>query len=137
MKNQKRAYVFLRTKHTTVCPAFSTKTSTWSDRQTDHSPISLQSSGDTSSVFWWQVVQPCFSFYHFPIIIIVCNGKWDDPIEKSRRVWEWWKANHSAPSIHYFAITAHLVALVQASSASVERVFSQVKLICDAMGVSI
>ena len=35
----------------------------------------------------------------------------DDPIEKSRRVWEWWKANHSAPSIHYFAITARLVAL--------------------------
>ena len=51
----------------------------------------------------------------------------DDPIEKSRRVWEWWKANHSAPSIHYFAITARLVALVQSSSASVERVLEFVK----------
>ena len=30
VKNQKYRYVFLRTKHTTVCPAFSTKTSTWS-----------------------------------------------------------------------------------------------------------
>ena len=64
-------------------------------------------------------------------------GTWkDDSIEKARRVREWWKANHSAPSIHYFAIAARLVALVQASSASVERVFSQVKLICDAAGVS-
>ena len=75
VKTPKKAYVFLRTKHTTVCPAFPTKTSTLSDRQTDHSPISLQSSGDTSSVFWWQVLQPCFSFYHFSIIIIVCNSK--------------------------------------------------------------
>ena len=29
-KNQEPPYEFLRTKHTTVCPAFSTKTSTWS-----------------------------------------------------------------------------------------------------------
>ena len=95
-------HIFLRTKHTTICPAFLTKTSTWSDRQTDHSAMSSFSCWKTFSVlanqftascilfrwqvfrwhvssvfrwhifwFWWQVVQPCFSFYHFPIIIML------------------------------------------------------------------
>ena len=59
----------------------------------------------------------------------------DDPIEKARRIWEWWRANHLSPEIHYFATAARLVALVQVSSASVERIFSQVKLICETTGV--
>jgi hypothetical protein len=60
----------------------------------------------------------------------------DDPIEKARRIWEWWRANHSNPKIHYFAVAARLVALVQVSSAQVERIFSQVKLICETTGVN-
>ncbi|KAL3765855.1 hypothetical protein ACHAWO_006400 [Cyclotella atomus] len=60
----------------------------------------------------------------------------DDPIEKARRVWEWWRANHSNPGIFYFAEAARLVALVQISSAAVERIFSQVKLICETTGDS-
>ena len=60
----------------------------------------------------------------------------DDPIEKARRVWEWWRSNHSNPKIHYFAVAARLVALVQVSSAKVERIFSQVKLICETTGVN-
>ena len=48
----KKAYLFLRTKHTTVCPAFSTKTSTWSDRQTDHSVLKSD-----------KVVRPIFDDY--------------------------------------------------------------------------
>jgi len=61
----------------------------------------------------------------------------NDPIEKARRVWEWWKANCTNSSIHYFVLLAvHLVVLVQVSSASVEHIFSQVKLICDNIGVS-
>lgn len=65
------------------------------------------------------------------------NYMWKkDPIEKSRRIWEWWRANHIVLSINYFVLAVRLVVLVQISSASVERIFSQVKLICDAIGVS-
>ena len=39
-------------------------------------------------------------------------------------------------SIRHLVVAARLVALVQVSSASVERVFSQVKLICETCGVS-
>ena len=102
VKNQKYRYVFLRTKHTTVCPAFSTKTSTWSPLRGPRIALCTACRSTNSS----------------PLLY-----------------YQWWKANHSAPSIHYFAIAARLVALVQASSASVERVFVQVKLICDPMGV--
>merc|ERR1712087_77822 len=63
------------------------------------------------------------------------NGKtWkDDSIKKARRVWEWWRAHHH--KLIYFSLAARLVALVQISSASVERVFSQVKLIVETIGV--
>ena len=64
------------------------------------------------------------------------NKTWkDDPIEQARRVWEWWRANRSSPGIHFFATAARLLALVQVSSVSVERIFSQVKLICETTGV--
>jgi len=42
---------------------------------------------------------------------------------KARRMWEWWRAHR-------------LVALVQIFSASVERVFRQVKFIVETIGVS-
>ena len=48
---------------------------------------------------------------------------------EARRVWEWWRSNNSNPKIHYFAVAAGLVALVQVSNAKVERMFSQVKVI--------
>jgi len=65
------------------------------------------------------------------------NFTWkSDPIEKARRIWEWWRVNHNHPGMFHFAQAARLVALVQVSSASVERVFSQVKLICETTGVS-
>lgn len=56
----------------------------------------------------------------------------DDPIEKARRVWEWWKTNHH--KLTFISTAARLVVLVQTSSASVERVFSQVKFIVEAIG---
>ena len=58
----------------------------------------------------------------------------NDRIEKARRVWEWWKTYHH--KVKYFSTAARLVALVQTSSASVERAFSQVKVIVDTVGVN-
>ena len=68
----------------------------------------------------------------------VANGKtWrGDPIEKAWRVWEWWRAKRWDASLHHFTWAARLVVLVQLSSASCERVFSQVKLIVETCGVS-
>ena len=60
----------------------------------------------------------------------------DDPIESARRIWEWWRAKKDDVRIRHLIVAARLVALVQVSSASVERVFSQVKLICETCGVS-
>ena len=56
----------------------------------------------------------------------------DDRIEQSRRVWEWWRVRGS--KLHYFFSAARLVAIVPLSSASVERVFSQVKFIIETVG---
>ena len=53
-------------------------------------------------------------------------------IEKARRVWEWWHTKHH--NFSYFATAARLLALVPISSAAVERVFSQVKLIIATVG---
>ena len=53
-------------------------------------------------------------------------------IETARRVWKWWQANQHKFS--FFQTAARLVALVPVTSASVERVFSQVKLIVETVG---
>lgn len=58
-----------------------------------------------------------------------------DRIEQARRVWEWWRAK--APKLHYFFTAARLVAIVPVSSAAVERAFSQVKFIVDAIGENV
>ena len=50
-------------------------------------------------------------------------------------MWEWWRAHHH--KLTYFSLAARLVALVQISSASVERVFSQVKFIVETIGLSV
>ena len=58
-----------------------------------------------------------------------------DRIEQARRVWEWWRAK--APNVPFFYTAARLAAIVPISSASVERVFSQVKFIIEAVGESL
>jgi hypothetical protein len=59
----------------------------------------------------------------------------NDPTEKARRIWEWWKARLSA-YVRFWPTALRLVVLVQPSSAFVERVFSQIKLILEQTGVS-
>ncbi len=61
----------------------------------------------------------------------------DDPIESARRVWEFWRVHRKNMKIFHIAKAARLIALVQISSASVERIFSQMKLIWDSCGDSI
>ena len=58
-----------------------------------------------------------------------------DRIEQARRVWEWWRAKRA--KFAYFYTAARLVAIVPISSASVERVFSQVKFIIESVGESV
>ena len=55
-----------------------------------------------------------------------------DCIENFRRVWEWWRAK--APKFSYFFTAARLVAIVPILSASVDRCFSKVKFIIEAIG---
>ena len=66
----------------------------------------------------------------------------DDPAETSRRIWEWWRlqilgrneatsAGGSAYFLQYVPLAVRMVVLVQPSSASVERIFSQLKFILD------
>lgn len=61
-----------------------------------------------------------------------------DPAEKARRIWEWWvvRVNGEAPAFVYWPVALRLVALVQPSSADVKRLFSQLKLILEQIGVS-
>lgn len=64
------------------------------------------------------------------------NHTWyDDRIKQSRRVWEWWRIK--GIKSHYFFSAARLVAIVPLSSASVERVFSQVKFIIETVGINV
>ena len=63
--------------------------------------------------------------------------KWeDDPTEKARRIWEWWRhrVKPPLPSFIFWATAVRLVALVQPSSAAVERLFSELKLILEQVG---
>jgi hypothetical protein len=56
----------------------------------------------------------------------------DDPAELARRIWEWWRGRMDR--FTFFQEAVLLVVLVQVSSASVERVFSQLKLILESGG---
>ena len=59
----------------------------------------------------------------------------DDPAEKGRRIWLWWRPRVNG--VNWFRClptVLRLVALVQPSSAAVERIFSKLKLILDACG---
>ena len=52
-----------------------------------------------------------------------------DKAEKARRIWEYWVVHRER--FCYFKLAVRLVALVQVSSTSVERVFTQLKLILE------
>jgi hypothetical protein len=70
---------------------------------------------------------------------VVDADKWEnDPSEKARRFWEWWvtRANDTTKFFNFWSTALRLVVLVQPSSAFVERVFSQIKLIIEQIGVS-
>ena len=59
----------------------------------------------------------------------------EDPNERARRIWLWWKVRvHDVQEFRFFNVALRLVALVQPSSCSLERDFSQLKLIVDACG---
>jgi hypothetical protein len=58
----------------------------------------------------------------------------NDPGEVARRAFGWWGVNHH--KLPFLAVAVRLVVLVQTSSAKVERVFSQLGLILDAIGVN-
>ena len=61
--------------------------------------------------------------------------KWeDDRSMHARCIWKWWGSKyHKYPG---FGSVVRLIALLQTSSASVERVFSQLKLIVGQIGQS-
>jgi len=59
----------------------------------------------------------------------------EDPNERARRIWLWWKVRvHEVQDFRFFNVALRLVALVQPSSCSLERDFSQLKVIVDACG---
>jgi hypothetical protein len=61
-----------------------------------------------------------------------------DPAEKNRRIWEWWvtRVRGEASAFKHWPTALRLIALVQPSSADVERLFSQLKLIIQQIGES-
>ena len=64
------------------------------------------------------------------------NHTWQgDRIEQAHRIWEWWHAKD--PKLDLFFTAAHLVVITPISSASVEWVFGQVKVIVEAIGESV
>ena len=56
------------------------------------------------------------------------------PVERARRLWQWWVPR--VDELRFWAKALRLVALVQPSSAEVERLFSQLKLIVEQIGVN-
>ena len=54
----------------------------------------------------------------------------DDPGEKARRIWEWWRI-HQEKFVYFKTAVLRLVVLVQVSSAPVEQVFSRLRLIVE------
>jgi hypothetical protein len=66
-------------------------------------------------------------------------GYWQqDAAGKARRIWEWWvvRMNGDAPAFVHWPVALRLVALLQPSSADVEQLFSQLKLLLEQIGVS-
>jgi len=66
-----------------------------------------------------------------------CKTNWKDDIgERGRRIYEWWRTvmNERSGVIPNFCKAVRLVVLSQASSAAVERVFSQLTFIRRVVG---
>jgi hypothetical protein len=60
----------------------------------------------------------------------------DDPSERARRIWLWWRGRLRAGSIlPTFRHAIRIVVLVPPSSAAAERAFSQLKIILEVVGV--
>jgi hypothetical protein len=60
---------------------------------------------------------------------------WDDPAERGRRIWLWWRIRvYEVEEFTHIPLALRLVALVQPSSCGIERVFSQLKLVLEACG---
>ena len=57
----------------------------------------------------------------------------EDPIERARRIWCWWKCHHEMVEFCW-SDAARFAVLLQVSSASVERVFSQLQLLVKSVG---
>ena len=71
--------------------------------------------------------------------VLLANADWKkDMGERSRRVYDWWQMllNEKSGSLPKFEKAVKLLALVQVSSAFVERVFSQLTFIRRAIGDS-
>jgi hypothetical protein len=71
---------------------------------------------------------------HDPTLRIPEYKRWeDDPAERARRIWLWWRIRvYEVQEFQFITLALRLVALVQPSSCGIERVFSQLKLILDA-----
>ena len=69
--------------------------------------------------------------------VLLDNADWKrDMGERSRRIYDWWRMllNEKSGSLPKFEKAVKLLALVQVSSAFVERVFSQLAFIRRAIG---
>ena len=69
--------------------------------------------------------------------VLLDNADWKrDMGERSRRIYDWWRMllNEKSGSLPKFEKAVKLLALVQVSSAFVERVFSQLAFIQRAIG---
>ena len=62
----------------------------------------------------------------------------DDPGERARMIWEWWRVRLLSDTNIFpaFRKCLHLVVLSQTSSCAIERVFSRLKMIRDTCGES-
>jgi subtilisin family serine protease len=72
-----------------------------------------------------------------PVRVPTFNTWEDDPMETARRIWEWWRVCVWKVSVFkYWPLALRFVALVQTSSARIERVFLQLKFILEIIGYS-
>ena len=64
---------------------------------------------------------------HDPTLRVPEYKKWeDDPAERARRIWLWWRIRvYEVQEFQFIPLALRLVALVQPSSCGIERVFSQ------------
>jgi ribosomal protein L12E/L44/L45/RPP1/RPP2 len=70
-----------------------------------------------------------------PVRVTTFNTRENGPMEEARRIWEWWWVRVWKMSVFkYWPLALRLEAPVRTSSARIERVFSQLKLILKTFG---